>query len=683
MTPRATPAAAFSPRTRRASAALEALLVAPVDANDPGALVESFEPVFAWLKQPGPGPAAVQRLVFFREFLEGRPLLAAALAARVRALLGATSAVELFAETGLGARHNFLGELAERLASRILPSVPNDRHLREVVSRLLPHEEDADWLESLPAGEVAALFAVVFRTDEAPWGARHDDLADAADLLAVRAGGLGLRPDMRARANDETVGASPFLRLPRSVSRVTEAARHHSGSADALSGLRGEASAEIAACRNVLDVVTGHLETFGTSVDLVFRIDLLGRALDRLESLLEFLAPGPGAPSDGRAFLATLVRQSARESGVRGLVRANARLLSRKIIESAGVTGEHYITASRAEYRQMWGSAAGGGAFMAGATVVKYVLLTLPFAPFFSGFAASVNYAAVFLLIQALHFTVATKQPAATAATLASALEARGTHRDTLIDLLARTTRSQLAAIAGNIALVMPVAALLGVLWKAGSGHAYFTDAEVHHSVETLHPLRSGTIVFAILTGFYLWLSSVIGGWLENWSNYNRLPEAVARSAAFGRFLGADRRARLAHRFQRNVSGFGSNVSLGFFLGMTPAVASFFGLPLEVRHVTLSSGALALAAVTLPLDAFLGSPFLWAIAGLAVIAFLNFTVSFALAFTVAARACGLTGRDLRRLVLVVWKALKETPSRFFLPPAEGPAAPLAPPEASS
>jgi len=163
----------------------------------------------------------------------------------------------------------------------------------------------------------------------------------------------------------------------------------------------------------------------------------------------------------------------------------------------------------------------------------------------------------------------------------------------------------------------------------------------------------------------------------------NRLPEAVARSAAFGRFLGADRRARLAHRFQRNVSGFGSNVSLGFFLGMTPAVASFFGLPLEVRHVTLSSGALALAAVTLPLDAFLGSPFLWAIAGLAVIAFLNFTVSFALAFTVAARACGLTGRDLRRLVLVVWKALKETPSRFFLPPAEGPAAPLAPPEASS
>src|SRR5512140_2365239 len=459
MTPRLTPAAAFSPRTRRAGAALEALLVAPVDAGDPGALGEWFEPILAWLKQPGAGPAALARLAFFREFLEGRPLLAAALAARVRALLGATSAVELFAETGLGSRHHFLGELVDRLASKILPSVPNDRHLREVVSRLLPDEEDADWLESLPAGEVAALFAVVFRTDDAPWGVRHDDLADAADLLAVRVGGLGLAPDVRARANDETVGASPFLRLPRSVSRMTEAARGRA-SAEALSGLYGETRAETAACRNVLEVVTDHLETFGTSVDLVFRIDLLGRALDRLESLLEFLAPEPGSPSDGRALLAALVRQGARESGVRGLVRANARLLSRKIIESAGATGEHYIAGSRAEYRQMWGSAAGGGALMAVTTVVKYVLLTLPFAPFFSGFAASVNYAAGFLLIQALHFTVATKQPAATAATLASALEARGTHRDTLVDLLARTTRSQLAAIAGNILLVVPVAAL-------------------------------------------------------------------------------------------------------------------------------------------------------------------------------------------------------------------------------
>ncbi len=92
MTRPATPAAALSPRTRRVRAALEALLVAPVDADDPGALGEWLEPIVGWLKQPGPGGAATARLAFFREFLEGRPALAAALAARLRALLGARSA---------------------------------------------------------------------------------------------------------------------------------------------------------------------------------------------------------------------------------------------------------------------------------------------------------------------------------------------------------------------------------------------------------------------------------------------------------------------------------------------------------------------------------------------------------------------------------------------------------------
>ncbi len=670
MSTTALPAASLSPRARRARATLEALLVAPVDADDPGALSEWLEPVVAWLKEPGPGGEAARRLAFLLEFLDGRPLLASALAARLRALLGATSAVELFAETGLGARHHFLGELADRLASKILPSVPNDRHLRQVVSRLLPDEEDADWLEGLPADGVESFFAVLFPAGETPWGARHVDLADAADLLAVRVSGLGLGPDVRERADDGTVGTSPFLRLSRSVSRVTEAARGRTESASALFRLADEVRADVAACRGTLEVVTGHLETFGTSMDLVFRIDLVGRALVRLESLLEFLAPGPPSAPDGRAFLAHLVREGARESGVHGLVRSNARLLSRKIIESAGATGEHYITESRLEYRQMWGSAAGGGAVMAGTALAKYLLVTLPFAPFFSGLAASVNYAASFLLIQVLHFTVATKQPAATAATLASALEIRGGDRDALVDLLARTTRSQLAAIGGNIGAVVPVAAVLGLLFQVAFSHAYFTADEVHHVVSSLHLFRSGTIVFAILTGFYLWLSSVIGGWLENWSNYNRLPEALAQSATLGRFFGRERRGRFARAFQRSVSGFGSNVSLGFFLGMTPAVASFFGVPLEVRHVTLSSGALALAAVTLSPAELLQAPFLWALAGVAAIAVLNFTVSFALAFGVAARACGLTGRDLRRLVLAVWKALKRTPARFFLAPPD-------------
>ena len=38
-----------------------------------------------------------------------------------------------------------------------------------------------------------------------------------------------------------------------------------------------------------------------------------------------------------------------------------------------------------------------------------------------------------------------------------------------------------------------------------------------------------------------------------------------------------------------------ANTSLGLMLGLVPPIAAFFGLPLEVRHVTLSTGQIAAA----------------------------------------------------------------------------------------
>ena len=57
---------------------------------------------------------------------------------------------------------------------------------------------------------------------------------------------------------------------------------------------------------------------------------------------------------------------------------------------------------------------------IAGTTFVKFVLLALGLAAFWGGFWAGVNYAASFVLIMLLHWTVATKQPAMTAPAMAA-----------------------------------------------------------------------------------------------------------------------------------------------------------------------------------------------------------------------------------------------------------------------
>jgi len=109
---------------------------------------------------------------------------------------------------------------------------------------------------------------------------------------------------------------------------------------------------------------------------------------------------------------------------------------------------------------------------------------------------------------------------------------------------------------------------------------------------------------------------------------------------------------------------------IGMLLGLTPAVAGFFGAPVEIRHITISTASVVLAALTLEAgDQHVGA-LLQAIAGLGGIATMNFVVSFALALAVALRArdvdAGLVGgllRDVAREVL-------RHPTVFLIPPAD-------------
>jgi hypothetical protein len=107
--------------------------------------------------------------------------------------------------------------------------------------------------------------------------------------------------------------------------------------------------------------------------------------------------------------------------------------------------------------------------------------------------------------------------------------------------------------------------------------------------------LLGPTALFAAFTGVLLFASSLIAGWAENWFVFHRLDSAIAWNPRIVARLGAARARRWAAWWRANVSGMAANVSLGMMLGLVPALLGFVGLPLEVRHVTLSTGQLAAA----------------------------------------------------------------------------------------
>jgi site-specific recombinase len=182
-----------------------------------------------------------------------------------------------------------------------------------------------------------------------------------------------------------------------------------------------------------------------------------------------------------------------------------------------------------------------------------------------------------------------------------------------------------------------------------------------------MNPLRSGTIFFAMLTGLILWLSSLAGGWIENWAAYHQLPRAIAEHR-LGAALKPETLMRVSDSFSRNIAGWGGSVVLGFMLGMAPSIGYFFGLPLDVRHVTLSTGTLALGVTSRGLEVLGSGVLIWAALGIAVTFVLNLSVSFYLALRLALRAQDVSRGDYLEILRTLWREFRISPQEFFFPP---------------
>ena len=319
----------------------------------------------------------------------------------------------------------------------------------------------------------------------------------------------------------------------------------------------------------------------------------------------------------------------------------------------------------------MWKAAAGGGLLTAGTAAIKLVVAHTRLPPLVLGFLAGLNYAVSFVLIQSCHFVLATKQPSMTAATFAGVIRStRGESRwNELANHVAQIFRSQIAAAFGNILAVSAAAALFDVIWKTLTGRPYLTVEEAEHLVHSLSPWASGTMFYAALTGVILWFSGVVGGWIDNWAVCRRLPQALAEHP-MGEWLGQGRLRRIADTLPNNVAAWGGSVALGFMLGMTPVMGQFIGIPLDVRHVTLTTGTVAFAAESLGRDYFYRGWMLESLAGIAVIFVLNLTVSFTIALLLAMRAYDLPARDHVHLLRLCFKHFLQSPLDFFFPPKQ-------------
>jgi len=108
-----------------------------------------------------------------------------------------------------------------------------------------------------------------------------------------------------------------------------------------------------------------------------------------------------------------------------------------------------------------------------------------------------------------------------------------------------------------------------------------------------------------------------------------------------------------------------------------PVIAQFFGLPLDVRHVTLSTATLAAAVSTLGWEVMATPQFWLACVGIAAIGLLNVGVAFGCALALALRARDVPKRVRRLVFRAMLRRFTLTPYIFFWPMQPEAAAPAA------
>jgi site-specific recombinase len=410
----------------------------------------------------------------------------------------------------------------------------------------------------------------------------------------------------------------------------------------------------------------------GTSVRITYLLERMEQQLRRLELLIRVVEAAHGssrADAVLELFLA-LVRASAERLSVAAVWRSKTRMLSKRVTENASRTGEHYATSDASGYYAMMRSAMGAGILIALMALAKIEVKAAHLAPLVEAALVCADYALGFVVIFLLHFTVATKQPAMTAAMIAATVEEAAQSRraplDKLARLIASVMRTQLVAIFGNIALALPLAMAIASAYAYFHGQALLAPAKVHAMLWELRPVMGFALLHAAIAGVWLFAAGLVSGWYDNRCAVLSIPDRV-RGSPLLRRLPAAARERLAAYVDGNLGGLMGNVVFGVLLGATGFAGLLLGLPIDIRHVAFASANLGYAAVSADLAA---ASFAVYFAYVLMIGAVNLAVSFALALNVAMRARDTTFARAGELAREILSLFARSPREFLLPPRE-------------
>lgn len=647
---------------------------------------------------------AIQALCYL---LNSDPEKARVLREAMLRLLSEHKPISLFLVSRHSAFAGFFTEMRRRISHKFLPEAIDNAYLIDLFALFFTQASDELWISTV-ADEVWAQLIVAMRFKQATQNLTEpcrQNLLAATQVLSYRIAALGLEPELLRNHPELEQHTSPF------ITQQTELTEFLSP-VDELACVANQADIKhilvmLNQCDSIIAKIRRNSGQVGTSIQLTYLLQGISRQIDRLECLLDIIdllpsglkmAGGVANVEDVHAqgvdvhgvdvqaanpealnlkivqIFKELVYSECHKNDLHEHWQENIEIMALRVTENASRTGEHYITNDRHEYFALMRSAMGAGVIVAVMAMLKILVAKHHLAPLTEALLFSLNYGFGFILIHILHFTVATKQPAMTAAAIAASIDAsidasysKSKEMNHLVAMIANTMRSQIIAIFGNVVLAIPIAMLIAWALFSVTGQHFVSTEKAHQLLADIDPIDSGALFYAAIAGVCLFISGLIAGYHDNLAVYNKIPQRLRALTSLQKVLGVPRLDRVARYIENNLGALAGNFYFGCLLGGMSAIGVLFGLPFDIRHITFSSAFVGFSVVGL--DFMLSwHAVAFAALGLVLIGFVNLAVSFSLALYVAMKSRKIRFKQWRLLLRNLATRLNQHPAEFVMPP---------------
>ncbi|MEO7489205.1 MAG: hypothetical protein ABIU77_18980, partial [Ferruginibacter sp.] len=559
-----------------------------------------------------------------------------------------TNIVNALTESGIVSSRGFVQELRGKILHKLLPELLTPDNFLYVINRIFYKKRDHIWVDGVDNDLWIQFFEILGIQINMTEPALISQLQRSLQILSHRITTLGLEKEITQRYENIDHAIFPFLEQTRLVNEYLHL-QPGIANEETQRLLLANITEALHNCNQTVHWIREQRIAYGTSLAQTFIITRLQQQVDRLFIILDVLDMDHSFNTERFvAYFKTVVHNENRKHSIREFLSENTGYLAYQIAEHGGRTGEKFITTTRREFWRMFKSAAGGGIIISFIAVIKNLLAKITMAPFWHGFLYSTNYSLGFILIQDTGSTLATKQPAYTANNVASSFDAQkiGEQPDlrNLAITIGKVSRTQLASFTGNLIVVFPLTYILAWLFFKATGVKIAEGAAARELLQEQQPLHSLAWLYACFTGFFLFASGLIAGYVENYVVYGRIAERLRNLASFKNSFGEKQRYKIVHYVENYLGSLAGNISLGFFLGMAAFIGKTFGIPFDIRHITISAANSAIGFFGL--DHQVTANEIWyTFIGVMGIGFLNFAVSFGLAFLVAVKSRGIHLRD--------------------------------------